>query len=99
MLTRTLRDQASVERRKKMALGKKAIFSSSQTAKLVEAHKVTDSFAAFACRDALKNEPPDPHKPETEEVEGGGSFFEVGKGGTNGKILDKNSLEAVAFLL
>jgi hypothetical protein len=66
-----------------------------QTAKLVEVHKVTDRFAAFACRTVLKNEPSVPQKRDIEIVGGGYSFFEGGKDGTNGKTLDKNSSEPV----
>jgi hypothetical protein len=64
-----------------------------QTAKLVEVHKFTNGFAAFACLDALKNEPSAPQKPDSKEVEGGYSFFEGGKDGTNGKAIGKNSFE------
>ena len=81
---------------KKDGIREKLVFSSfHQTAKLVEVHKVTDGFAAFACRAAQKNEPPPPKKPETDKIEGGHIFFEGGKDGTNGKTLDKNSSESV----
>ncbi len=73
----------------------RAVISSRQTSKLVKAHKVTDGFAAFACRAAQKNEPPPPKKPETIEVEGGYIFFEGGKDGTNGKTLNKNSSDSL----
>ena len=62
-----------------------------QTAKLVEVHKVTNGFAALACRAEAKNEHP-PHETEkTGQAEGRGSFSEVGKDGTNGKALDESS--------
>ena len=62
-----------------------------QTAKLVEAHKVTNGFAALACLADAKKEHP-PHETErTKQAEGRDSFSEVGKDGTNGKALDEAS--------
>jgi hypothetical protein len=56
-----------------------------QTAKLVEAHKVTNGFASLACLAEVKKEHP-PHETErTEQAADRHSFSEDGKDGTNGK--------------
>ena len=67
-----------------------------QTAKLVEAHKVTNGFAALAClADAKKEDPP--HETErTEQEERRDSFSEVGKDGTNGKPEKQEPVNPVA---
>jgi hypothetical protein len=62
-----------------------------QTAKLVEAHKVTNGFAVLACLADQKNEHPPLQKPKSEEIGGRYFFSEVGKDGTNGKALDESS--------
>jgi hypothetical protein len=56
-----------------------------QTAKLVEAHKVTNGFAALACFAEAKKEHPPLETERPEQGAGGYSFSEVGKDGTNGK--------------
>lgn len=62
-----------------------------QTAKLVEAHKVTNGFAVLACLADVKNEHPPHQNSENEEVGGRHFFSEVGKDGTNGKSLEEAS--------
>lgn len=68
-----------------------------QTAKLVEAHKVTHGFAVLASLAPLKNEHP-LEKPKNEESLSRHFFSEVGKDGKNGKAqqqeLAKNSAES-----
>ena len=67
-----------------------------QTAKLVEAHKVTNGFAALACLADAKKEHP-PHETErTKQAEGRDSFSEVGKDGTNGKPEDHEAINFVS---
>ncbi len=56
-----------------------------QTAKLVEAHKVTNGFAALACLADGKKEPPPQETTRTEQSTDGAVFSEQGKDGTNGK--------------
>ncbi len=69
-----------------------------QTAKLVEAHKVTNGFAAFACLADVKNEHPPLQKSGSEETGGRYFFSEGGKDGTNGKALGKSSSESPTHL-
>lgn len=64
-----------------------------QTAKLVEAHKVTNGFAVLATLAPIKNEHPPIEKPKTEEIVGRHFFSEIGKDGTNGKALGENNSE------
>ncbi len=68
-----------------------------QTAKLVEAHKVTNGFAVLACLADVKNEHPPQQKPETAEIGGRYFFSEGGKDGTNGKALDESSKQHTGF--